>query len=56
MTIIEKIIASVEKLHGGEREQVAKRNQYGDFLARVRTGPNDKFIPSIPFRESSGDR
>ena len=56
MTAIEKIIASVEKLHGGERDQTAKRNQYGDFLARTRTGPHDKFIPSIPHRESVNDQ
>jgi hypothetical protein len=57
MRVIEKIIASIRKLHGDQREQAAKHREYLEWLERrgqrvcVRS-----IMPTVPYRESAGDR
>jgi len=48
---IDRIIASVFRLHGDERDQWQKRREYLSWLENVRV----KTIPAVPFRESKGD-
>jgi len=55
MTAIEKIIASIEKLHGADREQAAKHRSYNDWLASQPNYSLLKIIPAKPFRERSDD-
>lgn len=62
MNTINKIIASVTKLHGGEREQTSKHDDYLNFqrrLAQCGGQPvvrRDRFpMPTVPHRESNGD-
>jgi len=50
-TVIDTIIASINKLHGGEREQRSKHDDYMNFL-RTRSECQRKIIPSKPGRQT----
>ena len=53
-TVIDAVIASINKLHGGEREQRSKHDDYMNFL-RTRADCQRKIIPTVPYRESRND-
>jgi hypothetical protein len=50
-TTLDAIIASINKLHGGERDQRAKHADYVNFLENNKR----KIIPSRPGRQSDGN-
>lgn len=57
---IRKILESIRSLHGEERDQTAKHRDYVGWMEQVRQSQQShcvrSFMPTVPHRESEGDR